>query len=211
MRWAACPLTLTLALLVAWWSTGGCTREEAAVDDLSRRLTELGYAELFLELGDETLDSLWHTPGVPARLAALSGDLSAPAEARFLAAETLFRRDSSALTEARKAALAPAYAEALRHAALANPWGLPGTLDGPAGQHVVSLGEPAVAALTPLLTDGRPVLYAGSAEATFGNSYRYRVKDLAAFLISRIRGLSYPVHLSPVDRDTEIARLGASL
>ena len=175
------------------------------------RLTSLGYAGLFLSLDDGPLTAFWHEAGTPEALAQLSADSSADAEARFLAAEVLFRKHPDYPAEPHRAALAPVYAEALRRSRLANIWGMPGELDGPAGQHLVALGEPAVPALAPLLDDMRQVFYSGSEEATVGNSYRYRVKDFAAFFISQILRLPYTVHQTPQERDTEIERLRAAL
>lgn len=88
---------------------------------------------------------------------------------------------------------------------------MPGQLDGPSGKHVVQLGEPAVAALISLLDDGKQIDYGGSEEATVGNSYAYRVKDFAAFFISRIRKLPFTVVEDPAARDHAIEQLGVQI
>lgn len=88
---------------------------------------------------------------------------------------------------------------------------MPGELDEPLGQHVVSLGEPAVAALAPLLSDARPISYGGSKEATVGNEYGIRVKDFAAFFIAKVRHRPLAVDVDPARRDRAIADLRASL
>ena len=87
---------------------------------------------------------------------------------------------------------------------MANPWGLPGDLGGPVAAHVLDLGDAAVPAFAALLNDASPLRYSGSQEATYGNSYNYRVKDEAAALIAELIGVPYPVHLNPQDRDAEI-------
>jgi len=132
-------------------------------------------------------------------------------DVRFLAAEVLFWKMPGYPPEDDRSPLAPVYAAALRAARMGNPWGLPGELDGPSGQHVVQLGAPAVADLIPLLGDSRRVPYAGSQDATFGNSYAYRVKDFAAFFIARVRNLPYTVHEDPRARDSEIDELRMAL
>ena len=181
------------------------------MDDLARRLEALSYHDLFLGPDDKTLGSLWAAPGDRGALAALVADANGPGHARFLASEILFRKDPTFAPGPAAGSLATAYAAELREAEVANPWGLPGELDGPPGQHLVALGEPAVAALVPLLDDTRPVMYEGSKEATVGNSFDYRVKDLAAFYLSRIRGIPYEVRQSPGGRDPLIARLRAAI
>ena len=84
-------------------------------------------------------------------------------------------------------------------------------LDEPAGQHFVALGEPAVPALVSLLDDTTRLEYGGSKEATVGNSYAYRVKDFAAFYLSRIRNLPFDVVQDPAARDKAIDALRQAL
>jgi hypothetical protein len=179
--------------------------------DLLGRLKALGYARLFLSLDDSELNKLWQEPRAAEALAALISDSSADKGARFLAAEILFRRQPGFPTPSGTAMLAPIYAAALRHAELGNPWGMPGELDGPAGQHLVAIGRAVAVALVPLLDDARAVFYGGSEEATIGNSYRYRVKDFAAFFIHCISGVPYVVRRKPAERDGEIEQLRALL
>jgi hypothetical protein len=177
--------------------------------ELAEALTGLGYVELF-QRGDETaLDTIWSRPDAPARLRRLTYDPAAPARARFLAAEALFARDPTFPAGADLGPLARLYAEALRLrlTGAANPWGLPGELDGPVAGHVLALGEVAAPPLSALLTDDSDLRYSGSKEATVGNSYGYRVKDVAAALIAELRGLRFPVHTDPRRRDVEIDRL----
>jgi hypothetical protein len=139
-------------------------------------------------------------------------DDSANPEARFLAAEILYDRASNFPPESVKAALAEIYTTALAqdYIGVANPWGLPGSHEV-VGRHLVELGEVAVPKLIPLLDDETILLYEGSKEATLGNSYAYRVKDFAAYFISQIRGIDYPVHQTQAERDAEIDRLKTKL
>ena len=177
--------------------------------NLITELTRLDYQRLFLS-DDRDLERLWGEAGAPDRLRRLMTDGAAPPAARFLAAEIVARRDPSAFPPASgRDVLAAAYADALARTVEANPWGMPGELDEPAGKHLVALGKDALPALRPLLADGRAVTYGGSKEAMVGNDYAYRVKDLAAFFVARILGVSYQVPTDPAARDRNIAALAA--
>jgi hypothetical protein len=182
-----------------------------ATESLAGKLVSLGYMGLFLTLDDAELDRLWRQGSGGAALAALVIDPSADGEARFLAAEAMFRKQPGYPSATDIPGLRPVYVEGLRRSQLANIWGMPGEADGPAGQHLLALGEPTAAQLIPLLKDGRRILYAGSEEATVGDAYEYRIKDLAAFFIARLRNLPYAVRKTPAERDAEIARLHAAL
>jgi hypothetical protein len=94
---------------------------------------------------------------------------------------------------------------------MANPWGLPGVPDGQIAAHVLRLGEAAIPALLPLLDDDTPVQFSGSKEATYGNRFAWRVKDIAASLISRIRGIPFEADALPAARDSAIVRLKTSV
>jgi hypothetical protein len=178
--------------------------------DIAQRLKSLGYERLFLSLDGAELDALWRQPGIAEPLDALTADTSADTEARFLAAEALARKQPN-FVSTHAARLAPIYVGALRNSKLANIWGMPGELDGAAGLHLVGTGTHAVDQLIPLLDDTRQITYSGSEEATVGNSFRYRVKDFAAFFIHRILGLPYTVRKTPSERDMEIERLRSAL
>ena len=118
----------------------------------------------------------------------------------------LFTRDPTFPPPSDRGVLAPLYAEALRQnmTGMANPWGLPGDLNGPVATHVLALGDAAVPAFAALLNDGTQLRYSGSKEAAYGNSYNYRVKDEAAALIAELIGVPYPIHLNRHNRDAEI-------
>jgi hypothetical protein len=200
---------------LSWGSCANLYRELIMAQtptDLAGQLVDLGYLELFLRYDDQTLNGVWNQPNAPAELANLVMDSSASSQARFLAAEILFYKDKSYPSDAAKPTLAQIYATALveNYTGIANPWGLPGYLDS-VGEHVVDLGDAAVPALVPLLDDETPLLYGGSQEATLGNSYGYRVKDMAAFFISRIKGIAYTVYQTAAERDAEIENLKTKL
>ncbi|HYH84992.1 MAG TPA: hypothetical protein VEX60_05875 [Pyrinomonadaceae bacterium] len=180
---------------------------------VAERLSELGYVDLFHRLDEDALDGVWNAPGATEALEALASDSAAAELPRFLAAEILFHKREDYPPKETSGVLSPVYAAALagNFTGMANDWGLPGRLDGSAGQNFVALGASAVPHLIGLLDDETRMVYAGSKEATMGNSYEYRVKDAAAFFISRILGVPFQVHESPRARDEEIEALKASL
>lgn len=179
---------------------------QPASADPAATLTGFGYLELFLRGDDRALDEVWGRPDSPEQLRRLALDTHAAPLPRFLAAEVLFARDATFPRPSEYGPLARLYVEALHRTmtGMANPWGLPGELDGPAATHLLALGNSTVSALAPLLDDEGDLRYSGSKEATVGNSYDYRVKDMAASLIAALLGVAYPVHLDPRDRDAEI-------
>lgn len=180
---------------------------------LADRLTQLDYAEVFQQPDESVLEGIWTEAGAPESLAALAIDSEAPLLSRFLAAEILFHNLETYPPAAQKPHLSSTYASALAEnlAGTANTWGLPGVFDGLAGEHLLSLGEAAVPELVKLLDDDRSVYYEGSEEATIGHSYRYRVKDLAAYYISRIRNIPLEMSEDPDRRDEEILELKAAV
>jgi hypothetical protein len=174
--------------------------------DLAEELSEIGYVDLFLRLDHAALDRVWQRPGAPEELTRLALDSGKPLLPRFLAAEVLYAYSPEFPPPAARGVLAPLYAEALRQnmTRMGNPWGLPGDLDAPVATHAFALGDAVVLALAPLLDDGTQLRYSGSKDATYGNSYNYRVKDKAAELIAELVGVPYAVHLNAHDRDAEI-------
>ncbi len=180
---------------------------------LADRLMAIGYIGLFQGPDEEALRTLWNEPGVPEALATLAGDPEAPTLARFLAAEILFDKQEKYPPEEQKKQLASVYATALAQnfTEAANTWGLPGILGGLAGEHFEALGGAAIPELASLLDDDRRVYYEGSQEATLGSSYGYRVKDLAAFYISKIRNIPFELDEDPIKRDKEIEKLKSAL
>lgn len=180
---------------------------------MAARLESLGYADLFHRSDDEAIDAVWSRPGARTELETLALEADAPPLARFLASEILFRRLEDYPPPSAKPALSKVYASALKEGftVMANPWSLPGFLDGEAARHVLALGPGAIPEFEKLLDDNRSVLYWGSKEATFGNSYQYRVKDIAASLVAELRGKHFEPDPNPARRDAEIARLKAEL
>lgn len=180
---------------------------------LARTLSRLAWRDLFQRLDNAIIGPLWQQGATRPALESIALGSQADPHARFLAAEILFARAPGFPPPNAIPSLATLYAEALKDAPRfpANPWGMPDAFDEPVALHVFKLGTPAAQALTPLLDDPRPVRYEGSKEATLGNNYRYRVKDLAASLIAGIRHLTFAPDLDPEQRDEAIRDLKKSL
>jgi hypothetical protein len=181
---------------------------------MAERLMSIGYRQLFQEPSEEALDAIWAGGEARRRLEAVALASEMPDAARFLAVEVLYERGPGAFPPPRAfRTLAPVYASALAQnlAGMANPWGLPGTLDGPVAEHALGLGRSSLDAFRPLLGDATPLLYGGSQDATLGNSYRFRVKDVAASIVSRIAGIPFDPDPDPVARDREIERVIGAL
>ena len=100
---------------------------------------------------------------------------------------------------------AEVYARSLASAQIFNAWGLPGFSLSDTARAVIALGEPAVAALRPLLADERPAPLFGSQDATTATAYGNRVRDYAFVLIAEILGVEYTYDESPAERDRQIA------
>ena len=176
---------------------------------LASRLIELGYLAIFRQSDEIVLQGIWNTPGAPDDLEVVAASSSAPKLARFLAAEILFYQGEVLRVERHKAGLARVYGTALadRFTEVANPWGLPGFVDGLAGEHLLAIGEPMVPELLKLFGNEARVYYEGSQEATLGHHYGYRVKDLAAYFLGKIRNIHVELDEDPYKRDEAIENL----
>lgn len=174
--------------------------------ELAEILSTAGYWGL---LSSDAADRAWAASGEGEGLRALVLEEDGDATARLLAAELLARRDGSpgALPSD---ALARAYVDGLRAGAfaeMANPWGIPSGPLGPLGERVASLGAAAIEPLAGALGDRAPVRFGGSRDATIGNSYGWRVKDVAAWVLAEITGAAFKPDGDPVRRDAAIRAL----
>lgn len=181
------------------------TTDGQDISETIRRLDSLTSSELSeSELDDDSL------------LAVVRAD-AAGLRARLYACEILLGRDTERFLHVIGEAFASGlYASGLREGVTTdlNAWAFLGMGDlGPMGLHLVACGEPAAAALAPLLDDERRAgHYSGSAEAKIGESDRARVCDFAAFFISKIKELPFQFHREDfARRDAEIERLKESL
>jgi hypothetical protein len=169
---------------------------------VAEMLDEAGYWEL---VSGDLADEAWRASRDGAALHELVRDHNAGARARLLAAELLFRhgqRPDGISDEG----LAEIYVDGLRagvFAQFANPLGIPSGSLGPVGRRIVSLGQAAVAPLREALDDDGELTFAGSREATIGNSFGWRVKDSAAWLLAAIAGEDFEPDPDPRRREEE--------
>jgi len=187
--------------------------EKRGTSGLADRLQAIGYWGLFQGPDKHALNTLWSEANVPEALATLAGDPEAAMLARFLAAEILFEKQQQYPPVEQKQPLASVYVTALakNFTGTANTWGFPDILGGLAAEHLVALGPAAIPALSRQLDDDTPVYYEGSEEATIGDTYAYRVKDLAAFYIHQISNTLCEPDEDPGRRDEQIAKLKSAL
>jgi len=193
-----------------------------ATDAVAARLTEAGYAGLFLSGDHSSADVLWRGGDGRAALEEIVegqgyGDLP-----RVLALEVLCREEPGYSTEGQAAIYARALAltgieDGPMHFS-GNEWGFMyhadkegGDPHGALGQRLLEAGEAAVPHLADLLDDSRRIYYVGSQDATLGNGLVYRVKDAAAYYIGKIAALPVQFHQDTASRDQEIERLRATL
>ena len=184
---------------------------------LEKQLAETSFPELFLRGDFSKADQIWESGKNRAALEAILVSATAADYVKFLTAE-LLRKKEAPLKKEISGILAGVYATALKNSTWdagntfqlnGNVWGFLYEQDdaGHLGKQLVSFGEAAVPHLIALLNDAGRVLYEGSQEATIGNAYQYRIKDFAAFYISKITNIPVPFHQEIEKRDEEIERL----
>jgi hypothetical protein len=187
-------------------------------DSLEKKLIETGYFGLFLHGNNSLAESIWQNGNNLTSLKQIIQTPTSSLHGKFLAAEML-RQFEVEFEPRQYEELVDAYLYALKNTSSDrnNPLGLNGNLwgllnieddAGHLGQQIIKFGPAAIPALTELLDDhaGR-ILYEGSEEAVIGNSYRYRIKDFAAFYISKIKNIPMQFHQDLEKRDKEIERL----
>lgn len=188
---------------------------------LEQKIIDIGYQTLFLSGSEVLKKDIWQSGDNQEELEQIAYSKESTLRGRFLAAEVLrhfkveFKPEYTDL-------LSEAYVNALKETSLhdddwwglsANAWGFLYEHDhiGYVGKQLLLFGEPALPYLTELLDEERLVLYEGSQEATIGNAYRYRIKDFAAFYISKITHLPIQFYQDTEERDREIERFEKSL
>jgi len=184
---------------------------------LAQQLEFLGYHKLFLAGSQEKAPEVWQKGANKALLLEVINSPSSTPYSKFLAAE-IFHYSNEALPEATHKPLARAYAYTLAHTSTrkknslplnGNAWGLLYEEDDPGqvGKHFMSLGKATIPSLVELLEDSDgEVLYEGSEEALLGSGYQYRIKDFAAFYLSKITGIPITFYQNIKKRDAEIER-----
>jgi len=162
---------------------------------------------------EEDVQELAAVPDAEEALVAVARDDAATPVRRYAAAEALlegrFANWRSSPLDCR--AVAAALAVAMRHDTTHNRWGLPGYFTGRLGNQLLSLSGGVVEALLPLLDEHAELQIEGSEAATLQSAVHYRIADLAAYLLSRYRGLPWEPLTDVARRDEAIAALRASL
>ena len=187
----------------------------AKSDTIAQKLADDSYGNFFNYLiPDQIIATVWAEAGGIAPLKAIIINEDAPLKARFLACEVLQQNRFIALRSRDvKAEVIFIYAQALANnlTGMANSWGFlykhKHDAFGPVGPMLFILGEEAIPELVKLLDNETIHLYHGSEEATVGNSYRFRVKDFAAYYICRIKNIKAVYHETHAARDAEIEKL----
>jgi hypothetical protein len=195
---------------------------EKVASDLARA----GFNGLFLSGDHSSADDVWRGGANHEVLEQIVRDERFDDLERVLASEVLYANDPTYPPAAWAPTLGQVYSRALAITGVgAGPIPLQGNLwgfmyggdrlgledAGVLGNHLVAAGAAAIPPLIELLDDEAPILYEGSHEATLGNSFRYRVKDAAAYFLGKLSGIAVPFRDEPADRDQEISRLREAL
>ena len=183
-----------------------------------KKILQYNYFELRQIEDTLILDKLWNHGEKRDLLKKVIQSEMTSKKSKFLAATILFEFNDIMDKELHEN-LSNVYAYALRHTSEkfdndmqlnANLWGFLFEEDdlGTLGMQYVSFGDLAMPSLIKLLNDSDDeIYYEGSEEATLGNDYQYRVKDFAAFYISKIKDIPITFYQDFEKRDAEIKRL----
>ncbi|HEX3044672.1 MAG TPA: hypothetical protein VHY08_07940 [Bacillota bacterium] len=200
--------------------------QKEPIDKIAGALTEAGYSGLFLSGEHSLADTVWQGGENQHFLEQIVQSSHYSDLTRLLASEVLYTKASGYPPKRWEDTLAYLYSQALAITGdttgtfqlSGNLWGFmyhtdkPGVNDyGVLGAHLVEIGLKAVPYLTRLLDNPDTFFYEGSQEATLGNSLGYRVKDAAAYYISKVTGIPVKFYQQTAERDAEIERLKATL
>lgn len=144
-------------------------------------------------------------------LIAIARDEQAPLGRRYAAAEAIAQSGATEMlaSDAGAArAVATMLARAMARDEIHNRWGLPGHFVGETGKLLLALGAGVRDALLPLLSDERPLDIVGSQAATLQHAHRYRLGDLAGYLLAVERGVPWHDDADPAVRDRENRPVG---
>jgi len=136
-------------------------------------------------------------------------DEAAPLGRRYAAIEAAVQGGWSAWMQrdADARVVASVLAHGLAQDDIHNRWGLPGQFVGPTGHILVGLSAGVRDALEPLLSDRRPLEIFGSQAATLQRANKYRISDLAGYLLAQHEHVSWQDSADPAVRDDSNARL----
>ena len=179
--------------------------------DIAKKIKEYGYINIFWQVDDTLLNELWANGNNRDELQKIWQNKAMGLQVRLTAAEILFQKDSlfPGTDQKIKILLTRLYINALNNNGTINGniWGLPG-FNGPAGENLFKTDKnESVRLLKLLLKNKQELNYVGSKDATYGNEYRYRVKDVAAFYLSKLLNVKYKIFKDLEDREIEIHHL----
>ncbi|WP_053002437.1 hypothetical protein [Kordia jejudonensis] len=188
------------------------------VELLEEKLLEYNYFDLYQIQDTVISNKVWNNGKQRETLKKVIQSSDTSLKSKFLAATVLLEFDNKIDTVFYKN-LSNVYSYALRHTSEkfdnsmqlnGNLWGFLYEEDdlGELGKQYVSFGNEAIPSLMKLLEDtDNKIFYDGSEGATIGNSYQYRIKDFAAFYISKIKNIPMTFYQDFDKRDAEIERL----
>lgn len=136
-------------------------------------------------------------------------DPAAPLARRYAAVEAAVQGGWSAWMQgdADARVVASVLAHGLAQDQIHNRWGLPGQFVGPTARILVGLRAGVREALEPLLSDPRPLEIMGSQAATLQRANRYRICDVAGYLLAQHEGVAWQDSADPAVRDQSNAAL----
>jgi len=159
--------------------------------------------------GERDLRELVELQGAEDVLVNVASAKDEPERRRFAAAEALLAGPFESWRSSPPAhrAVADALAAALVDDSSHNRWGLPGHFVGRLGRALLSLSGGVVDALLPLLDCPEELIVEGSEASTLHSTSRYRVADLAAYLLSLQLEAPWEDHETAEKRDRVIDSL----
>jgi hypothetical protein len=158
--------------------------------------------------GEADLQAVAGSPEAIQMLIDIAGDEQAPLGRRYAAAEAIAQSGATDILakDAAAARVAAMLATAMTHDEIHNRWGVPGQFVGGTGKLLLALGPGVRDALLPLLADERPLDIIGSQAATLHHAHRYRIRDLASYLLAVDRGVPWQDDPDPAVRDRSIGK-----
>ena len=198
--------------------TDSHTNAHDQADRIAAKLANAYLSEMATALAsDPQVNALWREQSDPLPYRMLVEDPHRPGAIRFGAALVLLSKSQDGFRATNPERIAQVFAGALKDdlTVWAWPWGrlwAGSDAVGTLGHVFLDLGRAAVPALKTLLDDETPrTAYEGSEEATEMAMRRYRVKDFAAYYLSRIINAKLPWEPRLAQRDQAIALLRAQL
>lgn len=213
-------LTLLITLFACQQQEESTKQSEATTtmktSSLEQTLIDIGYRKLLVLHSEQLEKTIWKSGKNRAELEKIAYSSKSSLHGRFLAAEVL-RYYSVAFDSAYYEPLIACYVYALEQTDMngtrelhisANSWGLLYKTNdpGPLGKQLISFGKPAIPHLIKLLDKEGSVFYEGSQESMIGNALHYRIKDFAAFYLSKITQQPIRFYEATEERDKEIER-----